>query len=281
MSNVVISKEEYQRLCKVLETSAGIMLGESKHYLVNSRLNRLIQELGLNGYSELVARMECTGETSLKEKIIDAMTTNETMWFRDVYPYEILKTKLLPELANVEGRRVRIWSSACSSGQEPYSISMIIQEYLDANRGGFAKGIEILATDISSSMMNYAKEGVFDNSAMARGLSQERKEKFFSQNKNGWKIHANIKQRVTFQTLNLKSSYSSLGKFDIVFCRNVLIYFSTDLKSDILERIANQLNPSAYLILGSSEAPNRYTSRFAMTKTPKGVIYRHMCDITT
>ncbi len=276
MSNVVISKDEYKRLCHLLEAAAGITLGESKHYLVNSRLNRLIQELGFSGYAELVDRMEDTGAFSLNEKVIDAMTTNETMWFRDIYPYEILKTKLLPELANSAGSRVRIWSSACSSGQEPYSISIAVQEYLVANRGRFPKEIEIVATDISPSMMSYAKKGIFDNSAMARGLSRERKEKYFKPQENGWEIDSNIKERVSFQMLNLKSSYSSLGKFDIVFCRNVLIYFSAELKSDILDRIANQLNPSGYLILGSSEAPNRYSSRFAMTKTPKGVVYRYI-----
>jgi chemotaxis protein methyltransferase CheR len=274
VNNQVISKEEYDSFRALLEEASGIVLGDGKQYLVSSRLNRLLEQHKLASFGELITAMQKGAINGLKDKVVDAMTTNETNWFRDTYPYEVLKSDILPQLSKNRERSARIWSSACSSGQEPYSLSIVIQEYLMANPGQFPHGIEIVATDISPTMLNFSKAGCYDDSAMARGVSEERKKRFFIKAGDLWEVRPEIRNRIDFRLLNLKQSYTLLGKFDIIFCRNVLIYFSTDLKSDILNRMGASLYPNGYLMLGSSEAPNRYTDLFSMERVAQGVLYR-------
>ncbi|MDH5545547.1 MAG: protein-glutamate O-methyltransferase CheR [Gammaproteobacteria bacterium] len=276
MTNQVITKEQYDTFRSFLEDASGILLGDGKQYLVSSRLNRLLEEHKLGGFGELLEKLKQSDGilTGLRDKVVDAMTTNETNWFRDSYPYEVLKQNILPALSKIRDRPVKIWSSACSSGQEPYSIGIIVQEFLLANPGTFSGGIEIIATDISPTMLAYSRAGCYDDSAMARGLSEERKKRFFIKSGNLWEIRPEIRKRVDFRPLNLKGSYTLLGRFDVIFCRNVLIYFSTELKSDILNRMSQILQPDGYLILGSSEAPNRYTEAYSMERVGNGVIYR-------
>ena len=274
MASQIISKEEYDAFRAFLDEASGIVLGDGKQYLVSSRLNRLLEENKLSGFSELIQTLQDGKIHGLKEKVVDAMTTNETNWFRDAYPFDVLKQHILPEYSKIRDRPLRIWSSACSSGQEPYSISMIVQEYLMANPGTFPMGVEIVATDISPTMLEFSRAGVYDESAIARGLSDERKKRFFKQVGNNWEIWSELKKRIDFRHLNLKQSYVTLGKFDITFCRNVLIYFSSELKSDILDRMAQGLNSRGYLILGSSETPNRYSTQFIMERISQGVLYR-------
>lgn len=274
MNSQVISKEEYDDFRSLLEDASGIVLGDGKQYLVSSRLNRLLEDHKLASFGELIKAVQSGDIRGLKDKVVDAMTTNETNWFRDTYPYEVLKSSILPELSKQRDRPLRIWSSASSSGQEPYSISMVVQEYLMANPGQFPKGVEIVATDISPTMLNFCNAGRYDDSAMARGVSEERKKRFFTKSGDLWEVRPEIRSRIDFRLLNLKQSYSLLGKFDIIFCRNVLIYFSTELKSDILNRMGAALQSNGYLILGSSEAPNRYTDFFAMERVEQGVLYR-------
>ena len=269
-----ISKQEYDDFRNYLVEVTGIVLGENKHYLVSSRLNRLMEEHNIDSYTDLLKRLSSATNGPLRQQIVDAMTTNETMWFRDNYPYEVLKSELLPALSKIKGRPIRIWSSACSSGQEPYSISMIVQEYLATHPGTFAQGIQITGTDISDSMLKYCQQATYDDAAMRRGISEERKQKFFVQKGELWEVKPEIRSRITFKSLNLQQSYTSLGKFDIVFCRNVLIYFSSEFKTDILTRMGEMMNPEGYLFLGSSETPNRYTPIYKMVRTPTGVIYQ-------
>ena len=275
MSGHVISKEEYDAFRAFLESESGIVLGDSKQYLVSSRLNRLLESHKLASFTELIQCLKNNRKPGLKEQVVDAMTTNETNWFRDLYPYDMLREKILPDMAkSFRDKPLRIWSAACSSGQEPYSLSIVVQEFMMANPGTFPKGIQIVATDISPTMLNFAKAGCYDESAMARGVSEERKRRFFIQAGNLWEVRPEIRNRVSFKPLNLQSSYTTLGKFDIIFCRNVLIYFSTELKTDILTRLGQALMPQGYLFLGSSEAPNRYTPMFSMEKAGMGVVYR-------
>ena len=200
------------------------------------------------------------------------MTTNETMWFRDVYPFDILKNDLFPELAN-KGP-IKIWSAASSTGQEAYSISMATSEFQQTNPGKLTSNVEIVGTDISQTVVNQAKQGVYDELSVVRGLSPERRDKFFSKREDKWAINQDIAKRARFTELNLLNSYSLLGKFDIIFCRNVLIYFSSEMKKDILERMAEILKPGGTLILGGSESPTGYTKKFAMKRFSGGVVYR-------
>ncbi|MBU1191874.1 MAG: protein-glutamate O-methyltransferase CheR [Gammaproteobacteria bacterium] len=274
MTRAALSNQDYESFRTFLESACGIVLGENKHYLVVSRLSRLMADEGVETLADLVAHLKDDRKRQLRERIVEAMTTNETFWFRDTFPFDILKETIFPDLADRRVRSPRIWSSACSSGQEPYSISMTIQEY-QASRPGSLTDVQIMATDISPTILLDAKEASYDALALARGLSNERKQKFFTPLRDGrWQARPEIRNRVRFSQANLLQSYSLLGRFDVIFCRNVLIYFSSESKSDILARMARVLNPGGYLFLGSSESITQYSDEFEMVRCPRGSVYR-------
>lgn len=273
MTNVAISDQEYRDFCKHLESKCGIVLGDSKQYLVRSRLSPLVNKFGLASLSELVKSVITGRNRELAVAAIDAMTTNETLWFRDTYPYEVLAHRLLPELAKAR-KPIKIWSSASSSGQEPYSIAMTVAE-TQQRKPGMLSSVSITATDISTSMLEACRQGIYDNLALGRGLSPERRRTFFEDAGDGkMRIKDNIKRMVTFRPQNLMESYSLLGKFDIIFCRNVLIYFSPDMKAKVLNQMAGALNPGGYLILGASESLTGLTDKFEMIRCNPGIIYK-------
>ncbi len=274
MSNLTISSQEYDAFRAFLEEACGIVLGENKHYLVSSRLGRLMKEFDSTSIGDLIAKMKRQPRSGLRERVIDAMTTNETLWFRDNHPYALLADFVLPEIAKTRPPKLKIWSAACSSGQEPYSISMIAQEYLKKRPGSLKDNIQITATDISPTMLSHAKEALYDSLALSRGLSPERKQMFFTQEGDQWRVNENIRRRVTFKELNLMNSYAPLGKFDIIFCRNVLIYFSAELKRDILNRMAQALVPGGYLFLGSTETLASYCDEFDTVRHQGGIVYQ-------
>lgn len=266
---------EYQSFKTFLQEAAGILLGDNKQYLVASRLGKLMQQHGIDSLGQLVEKMQQATQRSLKEAVIDAMTTNETLWFRDTHPFNIFRSRLLPELQKTCTTPLRIWSAACSSGQEPFSLSMLVEEYRNAAMGVLRVPVEIVATDLSREMLEVCKRGEYDGLSLGRGLSEERKRRFFEPAGNGaWKVRPVISDRVRFQYLNLKDHYASLGKFDIVFCRNVLIYFSADLKLDILRRMHAVLKPGGYLVLGASEGLSGLPDRYEMVQCNPGIIYR-------
>ena len=269
-----ITPQEYEAFKSFLQDACGILLGENKQYLVKSRLRRIMEENELRTLGDLLDRVKRTGRSSLKEVVIDAMTTNETLWFRDNHPFRILQEKLLPEFGDRKSAQsLRIWSAACSTGQEPYSVAMIIEEFR-RQRPGRLRDVKITATDISKSVLEVARRGEYEMIAIGRGLSPERQKQFFSPAMNGsWQIRPQIKSMVEFRELNLLERYM-LGKFDIVMCRNVLIYFSAELKKDILTRIHATLNPGGYLILGASESLNGLPHLYEMVQCHPGIIYR-------
>lgn len=268
-----ISNTEYQSFSLFLEKACGITLGENKQYLIASRLQKLMDSVNITCLGDLVTQLQ-RGDTQLRGRIIDAMTTNETLWFRDSHPYAILEKELFPEAAQQRNKPVRIWSAACSSGQEPYSMSIIAQEYIKANPGSLARDVEIVATDISKTILEQARQARYDEMSLVRGMSIERRNRYFKQQGDVWELNNEIKRRVRFTELNLMQSFSSLGKFDIIFCRNVLIYFAAELKSDILNRMAKQLQPNGYLVLGSSESITGYTDAFKMVRSGGAVYYQ-------
>jgi chemotaxis protein methyltransferase CheR len=269
-----ISPQEYNDFRRYLEDASGIVLGENKHYLVTSRLNRLMRDFEIDDFAILMKRLKTERNSKLHEQIVDAMTTNETLWFRDTYPFEVLMHELLPEVSAQKVRQLRIWSAASSSGQEAYSISMTIQEYLSSKPGSLPSNVQIVGTDISATMLRSASDATYDKMSLARGIGEDRKKRFFIPLGDKWQVRPEIKSRASFRELNLLNNFSALGKFDIIFCRNVLIYFSSDIKSDILNRMALSLNPGGYLFLGGSESPTSYTDAFELVRTPKGVVYR-------
>ncbi len=269
-----ITPQEYETFKSFLQNACGILLGENKQYLVKSRLRRIMEEHELATLGELLERIKRTGRGNLREVVIDAMTTNETLWFRDNHPFRILQEKLLPEFAERKtSQSLRIWSAAASTGQEPYSVAMIIEEFR-RQRPGKLRDVKITATDISKSVLEVARSGEYEMIAIGRGLSPERQKQFFTPSLSGsWQIKPNIKSMVEFRELNLLERYM-LGKFDIVMCRNVLIYFSADLKKDILTRIHATLNPGGYLILGASESLSGLSNLYEMVHCSPGIIYQ-------
>lgn len=273
MSNKTLSDNDYNVFCDFLEQQCGIVLGTNKQYLVKSRLSPLMTRFEIESITDLVNKTMRQSERQLRAAVIDAMTTNETLWFRDIYPYELLKDKLLPELD--KGKPLKIWSAASSSGQEPYSIAMTIQEYKNQVSVNSRSMFSIVGTDISNTMLDICKNGEYDALALSRGLSAERKTKFFTDSGHGMmKINADVQRVVNFRHLNLLDSYNLLGKFDIIFCRNVLIYFSADIKSQIINKFAQQLNPNGYLVLGASESMSGLSDAFNMIRCNPGIIYQ-------
>ena len=269
------AQSEYRLFRDFLQQSCGILLGENKQYLVTSRLGKLMAKENIGSLTELVNRIRLASNRTLKEAVIDAMTTNETLWFRDGYPFDIFKNKMLPECEKNSTSATRIWSAACSSGQEPYSLSMCVEEYSSAKLKLSQPAVEIVATDLSPSMLSSCRRAQYDSLSLARGLSRERLQRFFDpMDDNTWCVKPGITQRVRFAPLNLMDSFVSLGKFDIVFCRNVLIYFSAELKADILQRIHGALRPGGYLVLGASEALSDVGRLYEMIQCKPGIIYR-------
>lgn len=274
VSQESLAKEDYDVFRQFLEDACGIVLGENKHYLVTSRLTRLCNDFSFTSLKDMLDNLKQGANNALKQSIIDAMTTNETSWFRDAYPFTILHESLFVELAKARKNPMRIWSSASSSGQEAYSISMTFSEFMKKNPGMYTGNLEVVGTDISPSMVKLASQAKYDELSLGRGLSSERLNNFFIDNHDGGRtVKPEIKNRCRFTELNLLNNYTLLGKFDIIFCRNVLIYFSPEIKSDILTRMAQALNPGGFLILGGSESPTGYCDAFQMQRFPAGVIY--------
>lgn len=271
-----LSPQEFETFRNFLQEACGILLGENKQYLVTSRLKKIMAQQNLESLTHLMQAMKSKPRSGLKEAVVDAMTTNETLWFRDVHPFNILENKVLPEIAQkLRAEPLKIWSAAASTGQEAYSISMVIEEFKKKNPGAFRAGEKILGTDISASALAAARSGTYEMLALGRGLSKDRLTKHFTQTGEGrWKVNPNIQKRAEFRMMNLLHSYSVLGRFDVIFCRNVLIYFSADLKKDILKRMHASLKPGGYLFLGASEALSNMPDLYEMVQCRPGIIYR-------
>ncbi len=269
---------EFDHFRQFLQDACGIALGDNKQYLVSNRIRRLLEEYRLSSFSDLVRELKQNRNRRLKEQVIDVMTTNETFWFRDIYPFDHFKNKLLPEWmasANKTAGPIRIWSAACSSGQEPYSLSMMVEEFKRQRMGALARPVQIVATDLSSIVLNQARRGEYDKLSVIRGLSQERQARYFDNPaENIWRVKPIIRDRIEFKAWNLLDSYAGLGKFDAVFCRNVLIYFNTDLKRRILQKIHGSLKPGGILFLGSSEGLAGASELFEMVRCDPGIMYR-------
>jgi len=233
-----------------------------------------MNDMSIHSFSELLENMR--SDQRLRQRIMDAMTTNETSWFRDSYPYDFLTERFFPERVREKTDNVRIWSAACSTGQEPFSICITASEFCIKNPGLISNNsIQVWGTDISANALQQARAGVYDDVALSRGMSPELRKRYFKQEENLWRVSDDIKKRVTFQELNLKSGFASLGKFDVIFCRNVLIYFSPRLKSDIMYRMAQSLKPNGYLILGGSETISGYSEEFEILRWKGvGVVYQ-------
>lgn len=272
-----ISPNDYELFKQFLERSCGVMLGDNKHYLVINRLQRVNREFGIGNFSELVREVTQGRNTKLRLAVIDAMTTHETFWFRDEHPFVYLKD-LLKTLAKEKGGagEIRIWSAACSTGQEPYSISIIVDELNRINALGNTR-VQIVGTDVSDHVVDQARSGVYPSLAVNRGLTADVAAKYFDRTGKGdWLIKPSLQRCVDFRSLNLMEPFDNLGRFDIIFIRNVLIYFSQDLKNDILTRAHRLLSPDGYLFLGASESMQARNPLFRMERYSPGIVYRKL-----
>jgi len=245
---------EYKIIQNFLNKSCGIVLSDSKQYLVKNRLSALLVKFDLPSFSELSAVLQSSSalSTKIKAAVVDAMTTNETFWFRDDAQFLELKDKIFPEIFDKKSSSIKVWSAACSSGQEPYTISMCVEDAL--KKSTIPRNVQIIGTDISESILTAAKSAVYSDLALSRGLDAQTKSRFFQQVHGGYKLNQDISCRVRFQQFNLLKPFSVLGRFDVIFCRNVLIYFSAEVKEDILSRMVSLLEPGGYLFLSSTES---------------------------
>ncbi len=264
---------EYFFIRKVLMERSGYVLLPDKQYLIDSRLNPLARELGCASLMELVQKMRAPGATALLDRVTETMTINESFFFRDKIPFDRFKDTILPAVmeARANTRRLRIWCSACSTGQEPYSLAMILRSMKEKLAGW---NIEILATDISRDVLERAKAGIYTQFEVQRGLPIQMLMQFFEQVGEQWRISEEIRRMVQFRHLNLIDRFSLLGTFDVVFCRNVLIYFDHATKTDVLERIAQQLAPEGYLVLGAAETVVGLSESFKPHMDKRGVYVR-------
>ena len=252
--NIEITLNEYKIIQQFLSQSCGIVLGREKQYLVKNRLSGLLVKFDLASFSELSAFLQASSPSSMKVKaaVVDAMTTNETFWFRDDMQFVELKEKIFPEIFKLKTGTIKVWSAACSSGQEPYSISMCAEAV--RKHIGKTRNVQIIGTDISESILMEAKTAVYSELSLSRGLNEQTKNRFFQKAHHGFRLIPEITQKVRFQQFNLLKPFSVLGRFDVIFCRNVLIYFSDEVKRDILTRMASSLEPGGYLFLSSTES---------------------------
>ena len=273
-SSFTITDNDFELFSRFLEENSGILLAKHKQYLVQSRLGKIVQEQNCSTLKDLITKLESPVAKRLREQVIDAMTTNETLWFRDVHPFDILRDRILPEMVDGANTKLRIWSAACSTGQEPYSISMTLDEFKKKSPGKL-NSAEITATDISTQVLAQARRGEYEMLAIGRGLSQERLTQHFTETPSGsWMVKPDIKSKVRFQSINLLGQYSSMGKFDVIFCRNVLIYFSAEKKTEILTKMHGVLKPGGYLILGASEFLSGLSDKYKMIHCRPGIIYQ-------
>jgi chemotaxis protein methyltransferase CheR len=246
-----LTSSAFDWVCTTVRTDAAIMLEPGKEYLVESRLAPLAKSAGEHDVSAFIDRARTTSDRRMRDEIIDALTTNETSWFRDGGPFRAFETSILPELQKTRAaqRSVRVWSAACSTGQEPYSIAMILADTLGME--GWRN--EIVATDLSPTVLRQAQAGTYSQIEMNRGLPASRLVKHFSRSGIGWTVNNELKSMISFRKMNLSVPFPPLGQFDVVFLRNVLIYFSVDTKREILAKVRKACKPDAFLILGGAE----------------------------
>jgi len=262
-----ISPTDYDDFREILERQSGILLGENKQYLVASRLACFVKENHMRSLSDLLQEIARPSGKPLLQTVIDQMTTNETLWFRDNYPFEYIKRELIPQLK--KQLSFRIWCAACSSGQEPYSLAMLLDETSTTTHS------EIIATDLSLRVIQKANEGIYQEMELKRGLPQNRLKRYFSHiGKDLWQINPLLKNSVRFQSLNLLSLPYNFRGLDIILCRNVLIYFSQENKTRVLNGLIDSLKPGGYLFLGASESLTRDCKPLEMVRCNPGLVYR-------
>jgi len=265
-----MTPQDFDYLRKLLRKRSGLVLSAEKQYLAESRLLPVARRHGMSTLTDLVAKIKEPAAAALIVEVVEAMTTNETFFFRDKIPFEHVVDTVLPALvvARAREKRIRIWCTAASTGQEPYSIAMALKG-LGAQLAGFR--IDILATDLSGEVLERAKSGVYTQFEVQRGLPIHQLVRFFSKVGEAWQIAPELRGMVQFRTLNLLNDFSALGTFDLVFCRNVLIYFDQETKIGVLNRMAQRMPDDGFLVLGAAETVVGLTDAFKPMTDRRGL----------
>jgi chemotaxis protein methyltransferase CheR len=266
-----VTPPDYEYLRKLLKDQSGLDLSADKQYLIESRLLPLSRKAGLPGISELVQKMR-GGAAAIIAQVVEAMTTNETFFFRDKVPFDHFRDSIMPEILKARAGRksIRIWCAAGSTGQEPYSLAMCLKEMSAALTGW---RVEIIATDLSQEVLEKSKAGIYSQFEVQRGLPIQMLVKYFKQTGELWQINPDIRAMIQHRQLNLLHDFSSLGVFDVIFCRNVLIYFDQDTKIDIFNRLAKATEADGFLVLGAAETVVGLTDVFKPFPERRG-LYR-------
>jgi chemotaxis protein methyltransferase CheR len=246
-----VTPTDYEYLCRFLKDRSGLVLAAEKGYLVESRLAPVARRNGYANVSELVHRVMANASDALRVEVVEAMMNNESFFFRDRIPFERMRDTILPHLMvkRAAQKQIRIWCAACSFGQEPYSVAMVLDDY----PGIEGWQVDILATDISNDALEQARSGLYSQFEVQRGLPIQMLMRHFEQIDDQWQIGEKLRRRIQFRQSNLMSDFSSLGRFDVVFCRNVLIYFDHATKIDVLSRVRRAMPTDGYLVLGAAE----------------------------
>jgi chemotaxis protein methyltransferase CheR len=266
-----VNQPDYEFLRKLLRDKSGLDLSTDKQYLIESRLLPLARKSGLPGITELVQKLK-DGNGSLIGQVVEAMTTNETFFFRDKVPFDHFREAIMPALlkARANRRSVRIWCAAGSTGQEPYSLAMCLKEMAAALSGW---RVEIVATDLSQEVLEKSKAGLYSQFEVQRGLPIQFLVKYFKQAGELWQINSDVRGMVQHRQLNLLHDFSQLGSFDVIFCRNVLIYFDQETKINIFGRLAKSMEPDGFLVLGAAETVVGLTDVFKPLTERRGLYH--------
>lgn len=271
-----LTEDEISRVCRLVDELAGIQWDASKTYLIESRLPSLLRDHKCTDLTDLVSKVRANINPQIRADFVDAITTRETLFFRDESPFEALRHKALPEIIDAKAgspwaKRLRFWSAACSSGQEPYSIGIVLRELIDDIDEW---DVQILATDLSKAALTAASKGVYSDFEMSRGIDINRRDKYFRKVAGGWKICDEVRAMVSFSERNLLQPFTNIGPFDVIFCRNVAIYFDLPVKKDLFERLAGALTQNGALFVGSSESLSAFGDRWKPLHHCRGIFYQ-------
>lgn len=269
---------DFAFLQRLLKERSGLALTPDKAYLVVTRLRPVMEDHGFGSIAALVQHLRLGRRDEILDQVIDAMTTNESLWFRDGSPFEALVKLMLPNLlkGRTRAKPLRVWCAAASTGQEPYSIAITLEANASKLQG---QNVEIIGTDLSTAALSRARMGVYTSFEIGRGMPKEYLQRYFrTDDRNRYTLAPEIRSKVRFESRNLLDSFSGLGTFDIIFCRNVLIYFDRPTKADVLDRMAEILAPSGYLVLGGPETTLGLTDAFKRQDAWKNVYVRTVGD---
>ncbi len=271
--------EDFDYIANILKQKSGLVLNSDKMYLLESRLNPLARKLNFATLDDMIMALKMNNDV-LKKQVIDAMTTNESFFFRDTKPFDMFRNFVLPYLLKTRAatKKIRIWSAACSSGQEPYSLCMILKDFAKELEGWT---IEIVGTDLSTEILEKAKRGTYTQFEVQRGLPIQFLVEHFSKQGEGWQINQEIRNMVEYKEVNLLEDFTSLGVFDVIFCRNVLIYFDKEDKTKVLDKISRVSSQDCFLFLGGAETVFGSTEKFKLITGIRGVYVSSSVDDAT